>query len=173
MLITLDKPVALCYNGMLKYNHHKLVIIIIDMKIFTKTIQLNTQAAVEAVNITSAVEQAVQESRVKEGHALIFTRHTTSAVVINEAESGLLADIRATLEEMISRQRTFKHDDKHAAAGERRNGWSHIQSILLGASQTIPIIGGRLRLGRWQSTLFIELDGPRQGREIVAQIMGE
>ncbi len=144
------------------------------MKIFTKTINLDTSAGVAVVNITRVVEEAVRASGTKEGQVLVFTRHTTSAIVVNEAEGGLLEDISETLGEILDKQRNFKHDSAaHIAAGERKNGWSHIQSIFLGASQTIPISGGHLRLGKYQSVLFIELDGPRQGREVIVQVMGE
>lgn len=97
----------------------------------------------------------------------IFTKHSTSAIRVNENEKGLLLDFEKALKDVIKEKDNYKHDfiDNNAA--------SHIRAFLLGASETIPIIDGRLDLGTWQSIFFIELDGPRSNRTVDLTFMGE
>ena len=97
----------------------------------------------------------------------IFTKHSTSAICVNENERGLLVDFEKVLKDIVKEKDGYRHDfiDDNAA--------SHIRAFLLGSSQTIPIVDGRLDLGTWQSIFFIELDGPRRGRTIDLTFIGE
>ena len=97
----------------------------------------------------------------------IFTKHSTSAICVNENESGLLNDFEKVLNDMVKENDNYKHDfiDNNAA--------SHIRAFLLGSSETVPIVDGRLDLGTWQSIFFVELDGPRRGRTIDLTFIGE
>ncbi|MDO5850290.1 MAG: secondary thiamine-phosphate synthase enzyme YjbQ, partial [Methanobacteriaceae archaeon] len=97
----------------------------------------------------------------------IFSKHSTTGIVINENESGLLSDFKKSLEDLIPSSNNYKHDriDNNAS--------SHLHAFLLGSSQTIPIIDGKLNLGTWQSVFFVELDGPRVNRTITLTFIGE
>lgn len=59
----------------------------------------------------------------------------------------------------------------HRAAQEPENAHSHLLSMVLGNSETVPVHGGRLALGTWQSLLLVELDGPRP-RTVGVQVVG-
>ena len=89
------------------------------------------------------------------GMCVVSTHHTTTAIIINENESGLRSDIADVLERLVPPLAGYQHDriDNNADA--------HVKAILLGPSETIPIDRGRLVLGTWQRILFVELDGPR------------
>lgn len=146
------------------------------MKIYTKILQFNTQASCELINLNEKVREVIKESGVLTGSVLVYTRHTTSAVVVNEYEEGLKVDVPEVLNELVQRKRGYKHDDfeiRCPPSNERRNGWAHLQSLLLGASQNIPLLDGKLMLGRWQAIMFVELDGPRPNREVIVQVSGE
>ncbi len=116
--------------------------------------QLETTEAVEIIDITDKVAREVPAD-LDAGLCTIFVHHTTTGVVNNEAESGLLTDIESWLADIVDDRGQYRHDqlDENAAA--------HLRSVLLGSSVSVPISDGALQLGTWQRILFIEGDGPR------------
>ncbi|WP_292600220.1 secondary thiamine-phosphate synthase enzyme YjbQ [Methanobrevibacter sp. UBA212] len=134
------------------------------MKIKNHSIKINTNRNFEIIDITSKINELID---VESGIISIFSRHSTSAIVVNENESGLLSDLEFTLNNLITDKFTYQHDRIDD------NAKSHLKSFLLSSSECLPIKNGRLDLGTWQSVFFIELDGPRHGRTISLTIMGE
>lgn len=134
------------------------------MKIKNHSIKINTNRNFEIIDITSKINELID---VESGIISIFSRHSTSAIVVNENESGLLNDLEFTLNNLITDKFTYQHDRIDD------NAKSHLKSFLLSSSECLPIKNGRLDLGTWQSVFFIELDGPRHGRTISLTIMGE
>ena len=112
--------------------------------------------------------------------ALIYSPHTTCAVVINEQESGFIEDFNELLAELAPEDgRYYRHDDLGIRTEGlddddlHPNGWSHMRAGLLSSSsQAIPIVDGSLMLGRWQRVFFCELDRSRP-RKIFIQVIGE
>ncbi len=129
-------------------------------------IEIRTSKRVEVIDITSEVQKEVEKSGVKNGIAVVYTQHTTTAVIINENESGLKEDIVFVLDRLIPRGAGYMHDmiDNNADA--------HLRAIFLGNSIVVPITNGKLDLGTWQRIMFVELDGPRTRRVIVKTIEG-
>ena len=126
---------------------------------------VRTQRAQELVDITQPVAEAVRQSGVADGICLVYVPHATAAVVINEnADPNVCEDILEALGRMVPEGR-WRHDriDSNAAA--------HIKATLLGPSQAVPVRGGRLRLGTWQSIMLAELDGPRS-RSVIVEVRG-
>jgi secondary thiamine-phosphate synthase enzyme len=119
-------------------------------------LDIMTTSRIELVDITDKVENQVKESGVYEGICVVSTRHTTTAIIINENETGLRSDIVDVLEKLVPPSANYQHDriDNNADA--------HLRAVLLGSSKTVPILNGRLVLGTWQRIFFIELDGPRR-----------
>lgn len=144
---------------------------------YTHVITLETTAAPQFIDITAEVERAVEESGVQNGIAVVFSKHTTAAIRINENEPLLLQDMLDFLEQIAPPTKYYRHNDfkirtANMTDDECPNGHAHCQHLLMGASETIPIIGGKLQFGRWQRVFLIELDRPRR-REVVVQILGE
>lgn len=137
------------------------------MKVFTLRLSLNTGKRKELVNITKEVRRAVSESGIRDGICTVYTMHSTSAVIVNEDEGGLKSDIIAKIGEDFPQERGWAHNriDDNADA--------HLAGAYLGPSVTVPVEGGQPDLGTWQSVFFLELDGPRTGRRVVIQVMGE
>lgn len=133
------------------------------MKINTTQIKLNTQNKFDIIDITDEINSKVN---ITKGIISIFSKHSTSAIVVNENEQGLLKDLENTLNDLISENK-YLHDriDNNAS--------SHLKSFLLSSSETIPINDSMLDLGTWQSVFFIELDGPRRNRIIDLTLIGE
>lgn len=126
---------------------------------------VKTSSRLELVDVTRQVTKVVSASDVKSGIALVFVPHATAALLLNENEPRLVSDIATAIEKLFPRGKGYRHDeiDDNAA--------SHIASATLGSSLTIPVSGGRLDLGTWQSVLLVELDGPRS-RRVTVTVLG-
>jgi secondary thiamine-phosphate synthase enzyme len=142
---------------------------------------LVTGEAPQLIDVTDDVLDTVERSQVVNGMALVYSPHTTCAVVINEHESGFLDDFAELLAQLVpDKGRYYRHDDLtirtegiEEDTAEFPNGHSHVRAGLLSSSsQTIPIVDGRLLLGRWQRIFFCELDRSR-ARKVFIQVIGE
>ena len=134
------------------------------MTVKTNFFKINTSKNFEIIDITSKVNELVD---IENGIVSIFSKHSTSAIVVNENESGLLQDIQFTLDNLISDKYSYSHDRID------NNARSHLKSFLLSSSECLPIKNGKLNLGTWQSVFFVELDGPRHARTITLTMVGE
>jgi secondary thiamine-phosphate synthase enzyme len=149
---------------------------LLPMRSLTRIVMVETEQHLEFVDVTDRVTRCVAESGVRDGFAVVFSRHTTAGIRINEHEPLLLEDMARLLDRLAPQTDPYRHDDfsvrtVNLAETERVNGHSHCRSLLLGASETIPVAGGRLLFGRWQRVFLVELDGPNQ-RELVIQVIG-
>ena len=145
------------------------------MLILNQIIQLETEAGINIHNITPQIESLIANASIKNGHVIVFARHTTTALAINEYEVRLLEDLKTYFEKLAPATDKYLHNDLHlrdVPPDEPRNAHSHLIAMTLNNSETIPLIDGQLALGKWQSVLFFELDGPRL-REVFIQIAGE
>jgi secondary thiamine-phosphate synthase enzyme len=127
---------------------------------------VDTTKRTEVVDVTGLVNGAVRASGVTEGAAVVHSPHTTTAVVVNEREGRLVQDLLDWAARMAPEGAGYRHD------GTDGNAHAHLRGVMMGASVTIPVSGGRLALGTWQSVLFVELDGPRS-RSLNVQVMGD
>lgn len=137
------------------------------MKFKTEYLWFNTQKHREYINITDEVQEIVTESGIQEGMVLVSAMHITAGIYVNDAESGLIADIDKWLEELAP----FDINYKHHRTGET-NGDSHLKSLLIGHEVIVPITNGKLDFGTWQQIYYAEFDGQRRKRVIV-KVMGE
>jgi len=147
------------------------------VKCLTRTLCIQTNKGPQFVDITDWVLQAARDSAIQNGFAIVFARHTTAAVRINENEPMLLGDLEEFLERVAPTHARYDHNDfthnaRNGGDGEEPNGHSHCQQLLLGASEAVPIVNGQLLLGHWQRLFLVELDRPRE-REVVVQLVGE
>jgi secondary thiamine-phosphate synthase enzyme len=142
------------------------------MKVFTSSFTLSSEERTEVADITKLVREAVQQFPVSAGIALINTMHTTCALFINEFQSALIDDLKGLIERLVPERGGYRHDDPRYSDCERGNAHAHLRAALLGRSIAVGVNNGDLTLGRFQSVIFAELDGPRK-REITVQIIGE
>jgi isopentenyl-diphosphate Delta-isomerase len=133
-----------------------------------------TGQAGEFIDITDDVSDVLRASGARRGLVHVYSAHTTAAVRVNENEPLLLADFRRFLS-AVAPAGGYEHDDMSRRAGvppdEPVNGHAHCQHLLLGASETVPIVDGRLALGRWQRLFLVELCSPRD-RHVMVQVLG-
>ena len=142
------------------------------MKVFHTSFTLQTEGPTEVSDITKQVREALQGSSVTTGIALVNTLHTTCALFVNEFQSALMDDIMALGERLVPERGGFRHDDPRYSDCERGNAHAHLRTALLGRNIALAVNGGELTLGRFQSIIFAEFDGPRP-REITVQVLGE
>jgi secondary thiamine-phosphate synthase enzyme len=141
------------------------------MVVISKSLKVSSSSNFQIMDITRDVVAALSEinkgNKMDNGIVNIFTKHSTSSIRVNENEKGLLLDFEKALKDIVKENDNYKHDfiDNNAA--------SHIRAFLLGSSETIPIVDGRLDLGTWQSIFFVELDGPRNNRTVDLTFIGE
>ena len=137
------------------------------MTFHTKYLTFNTKKHREYINITRDVDEALQESGIREGMILVSAMHITAAVYVNDAEDGLIQDIDEWLEGLAP----FKRSYRHHRTGET-NGDSHLKNLLIHHEVIVPVTDGRLDLGTWQQIYYAEFDGQRPKRLII-KVMGE
>ena len=142
------------------------------MKVFNTSFTLSSEERTEISDITKLVREAIQQFPVANGIALINTMHTTCALFVNEFQSALIDDLRNLIERLVPERAGYRHDDPRYSDCERGNACAHLRAALLGRSIAVGLNAGELTLGRFQSVIFAELDGPRK-REITVQVMGE
>ena len=147
--------------------------------LFTTYVESTT--APEFIDITDRVIDFVRQSEVRNGIVLVYSKHTTVAITIQENEPLLLVDMANMLERLSPRHGDYRHNDfsvrtVHMHEDECPNGHSHCQHLALGSSETIPIIDGALPLGEFQRVFAVELDAVKalqvDHREVLVQIMG-
>src|SRR2546425_7484252 len=143
-----------------------------EMKVFSAPITLNTEEGTEVSDITKLVRDAIQQFGVTTGIALVNTLHTTCALFVNEYQAALVDDLKKMFDRLVPERGGYRHDDPRYSDCERGNGHSHLRAALLGRNVAVPINDGELTLGRFQSIIFAELDGPRS-RQISVQVIGE
>ncbi len=133
---------------------------------FSRAFFVSTQDKHQIVDITHKVTDALRESGVSEGQLTVFTPHATAAIALNENDDpNIGTDLLRALSKLIIEHDGWLHDriDNNAAA--------HIKSAIMGPSETVPIIGGRLSLGTWQNFFLCEFDGPRHERRVIVSIV--
>ncbi len=132
----------------------------------TEYLVFETERTREFVNITERVRAVVKASGVLEGFVLVSSMHITSAVYVNDDESGLLKDISAWADRLAP-----PGSYEHHRSGET-NGDAHLKNLLLGHQVLLPVTDGDLDLGPWEQVFYAEFDGQRRKRVIV-KVVGD
>lgn len=130
-----------------------------------ETLSVRTRQKKDIVDLTQRLEALVRARGAWDGVCVVFVTHTTCCLTTGEVGEYTDQDFLQVAEEVIPRIRfRHAHDPSHA--------WSHMASSLIGPSLAIPVRGGRLALGTWQSVMLVELDGPRE-RRVTVSLLGE
>lgn len=143
--------------------------------IYTKSIKFKSHnPALKLMDITPKVEEIVNKSKIKDGQVLVFARHTTSAIILQENEPRLHRDLDKFLRKLApGDEKEYEHTNSPDHVEDKApNGHSHCHNVVLGASEIIPLLERKLLLGQFQRIFFAELDRKRF-REVIVQVMGE
>ena len=147
-----------------------------NFRVCHQQIDLRTQERLQFIDISELVADRVRRSGVVHGLVHVQTRHTTTAIVVNENEPLLIEDLKTLMERLAPRAAAYRHDDLAARRApvpldERPNGHAHARAVALGGSQTLNVVDGQIHLGRWQRIFLVELDGRRK-RSVSITILG-
>ncbi|HLC41805.1 MAG TPA: secondary thiamine-phosphate synthase enzyme YjbQ [Methylomirabilota bacterium] len=141
------------------------------MKVIRETVTIPTEERTEFLDITKQIREAISKHEIQDGLLVLNSLHTTSAVFVNEFQAAIIEDLKGLLQRLVKERDGYRHDDPRVSDCERGNAHSHLRSMLLGRSVVVGISGGELSLGRFQSIILCELDGPRD-RSLDIQLMG-
>ena len=132
-----------------------------------ETIMLKTSQREILVDITPEVNAVVQRSGVRNGLVNVYAQGATAAIMIQENwDDSVQTDVVNLLRKLIPKG-VWLHDAQDG------NGDSHLKSGLVGPSETIPLLDGKLGLSTWQNIFFCEFDGPRNDRRVVCSVLAD
>jgi secondary thiamine-phosphate synthase enzyme len=140
------------------------------MKTYRKTLTFNVPTRMDFVHITPEVQEAIDESGVKEGLCLVNAMHITASVFINDDESGLHEDYKRWLEQLAPFDASPKRYH-HNRTGED-NADAHHKRQIMGREVVVAITKGKLDFGPWERIFYGEFDG-RRAKRVLIKIIGE
>jgi secondary thiamine-phosphate synthase enzyme len=138
------------------------------MKSFRKELWFNTNQRRELINITPAVEEALDKSGIQEGFVLVNAMHITASVFINDDEPGLHEDFEKWLEGLAPE----KPYDQYNHNTAEDNADAHLKRTVMGREVVVAVTEGKLDFGPWEQIFYGEFDGKRRKRVLV-KIIGE
>ncbi len=145
------------------------------VKFYNDLFELRTEEPLQFIDLTELVAERVRRSGIVNGLVNVQTRHSTTAIVVNENEPGLLQDVTDLLARIAPRDASYRHDDLEnrpsVPPAERPDAHSHLRSVVLAPSATLNVVEGKIQLGPWQRIFLVELDGARK-RAVSIMAMG-
>jgi secondary thiamine-phosphate synthase enzyme len=135
------------------------------MAVHTAELRCSTRGDSDVVDITAEVARCVEEAGVREGQAVAFVRGSTAAVSTMEYEPGGVQDLQTMLERLIPAAGDYAHNRLNADT----NSHAHQRATVVGPSEAVPVVGGRLALGTWQQLVLIDFDDRPRERTVVVQ----
>ena len=137
------------------------------MPVHTSEFRISTEGDSEVLEITGRVQASVAEASVAEGHATAFVRGSTAAITTMEFEPGGVEDLQRMLERLIPTEGDYAHN----RLNRDTNSHAHQRASVIGSSETVPVIGGRLALGTWQQLVLVDFDDRPRERTVVVQVV--
>jgi secondary thiamine-phosphate synthase enzyme len=134
---------------------------------YTGELSLSTNGDADVIDVTAQVQQVVADGPVADGLVTAFVRGSTAAITTMEFEPGGVADLRQLLDRLIPVQGDYEHN----RLNHDTNSHAHQRASLIGASEQVPVIGGRLALGTWQQLVLIDFDDRPRDRTVVVQVV--
>ena len=140
-------------------------------------LELQTAGSFCCHDITPDLQAKIDRSGIRDGLLVAVGQHTTTALALNENEERLFSDIQRFFLDLAPPDRPWLHNDLHLRQGippdEPRNAHAHLIALMLGNQLTLPVVEGKLGIGRWQSVLLVELDGPRHRQVLLTLLDGQ
>jgi secondary thiamine-phosphate synthase enzyme len=130
-------------------------------------VQLSTRGDSDVIDITAEVQHIVAEGPIEDGLATAFVRGSTAAITTMEFEPGGVADLGDLLDRLVPVQGDYEHN----RLNHDTNSHAHQRASLIGASDQVPVVGGRLSLGTWQQLVLIDFDDRPRERTVIVQVV--
>jgi secondary thiamine-phosphate synthase enzyme len=135
--------------------------------VHTGLLRLQTEGDGQIVDLTEGVLAVVRQSGVSAGVVCVFVTGSTAAVTTMEYEPGGVRDLQALAERLVPRGAEYQHNVLNADD----NAHAHLRASLIGPSETVPLVAGRLVLGTWQQIVLIDFDDRPRAREVHVQVV--
>ena len=135
-----------------------------EFKVINSRISFFTKGEIDFIDLSDKIQEAVSKSKIQNGIAHVFAPHATGVLVLTENDPALLNDIKNFLEELAPKHNNYEHPV---------NAHAHLRSLLFPPDKTLPVNGGRVEFGTWQSLIFVETDVYPRNRTVIIQVIGE
>src|SRR4051794_2842549 len=130
-------------------------------------LRLSTPGNGAIVDLTEGVRSIVRRSEVQTGVAMVFAVGSTLAVTTMEYEPGGVADLQALLDRLMPADAPYEHNARH----HDTNAHAHMRASIIGASESVPVVGGELGLGTWQQIVLLDFDDRARDRVVSVQVL--
>lgn len=137
------------------------------MAVHSGELRLSTRGDTDVIDITAGVARIVADGPVGDGLVTAFVRGSTAAITTMEFEPGGIADLRALLDRLIP----VEGDYEHNRLNRDTNSHAHQRASLIGASEQVPVAGGRLALGTWQQLVLVDFDDRPRERTVIVHVV--
>ena len=137
--------------------------------VYTGEISLSARGFSDVIDVTDEAASIVERSGVTSGVAVFFARGSTCSVTTMEFEPGAVEDLKRALNHIAPEDATYRHNERW----DDGNGFSHVRAALMKPSISVPVIDGRLSLGRWQQIVFLDFDNRERTRQLMVQVVGQ
>jgi secondary thiamine-phosphate synthase enzyme len=137
------------------------------MSLHSGELRLSTEGGADVVDITGGVQRVIDGSGIDSGQALAFVRGSTAAITTMEHEPGGVHDLQEMLERLIPTEGDYEHN----RLNHDTNSHAHQRATVIGPSEVVPVIDGRLGLGTWQQLVLIDFDDRPRDRTVVVQLV--
>ena len=137
------------------------------MAVHSGELRLSTRGDTDVIDITAGVARIVADGPVGDGLVTAFVRGSTAAITTMEFEPGGIADLQALLDRLIP----VEGDYEHNRLNRDTNSHAHQRASLIGASEQVPVAGGRLALGTWQQLVLVDFDDRPRERTVIVQVV--
>ena len=138
------------------------------MTIHGGQLRLETPGNGHIVDITPGVESVLGTSGVERGVVTVFATGSTVAVTTMEYEPGGVHDLQALLDRLIAPDGQYEHNRRN----HDTNAHAHLRAAMIGPSESIPVVDGRLALGTWQQVVLIDFDDRPRTRTVHVHVVG-
>jgi secondary thiamine-phosphate synthase enzyme len=141
------------------------------MAVQTALLRLRTRGEGEIVDLSEGLASALRTAGVRHGVVTVFVTGSTAAITTMEYEPGGVADLGELIERLVPRARPEGGDYAHNRLNHDDNAHAHLRASLIGPSESIPLVDGRLVLGTWQQVVLIDFDDRPRDRQVHVQIV--
>jgi secondary thiamine-phosphate synthase enzyme len=137
------------------------------MAVHTSEFRVSTSGDTDVIDVTGQVREAVGAAGVEAGQATAFVRGSTAALTTMEFEPGGIHDLREMLERLIPTRGDYEHN----RLNHDTNSHAHQRASIVGPSEVVPVVAGRLALGTWQQLVLVDFDDRARERTVVVQVL--
>jgi secondary thiamine-phosphate synthase enzyme len=130
-------------------------------------LRMDTPGNGHIVDLTEGIERVVRTTGVERGLVTAFATGSTLAITTMEYEPGGVADLQALLDRLIPAREDYEHN----RLNHDTNAYAHLRAALIGPSESVPLVDGRLVLGTWQQVVLIDFDDRPRSRTVTVQVI--